>query len=95
MGYSAFHLGYRGMAEARPNTRAKWKLNILLLVSELHVDVAHRGGDGVQHFFPLCPIPENGESGVCIRFVELVSPIFKVAGIVEQLAREQLFQTMG
>ena len=28
---------------------------LFLLVGELHVDVAHRSGDGVQHFFPLCP----------------------------------------
>ena len=60
-GYSAFHLvtvNGGGSSEYTGKVEVEY---LFLLVGELHVDVAHRGGDGVQHFFPLCPpIPENG-----------------------------------
>ena len=60
-GYSAFHLvtvNGGGSSEYTGKVEVEY---LFLLVGELHVDVAHRGGDGVQHFFPLCPpIPGNG-----------------------------------
>ena len=88
-GYGAFHLvtvNGGGSSEYAGKVEVEY---LFLLVGELHVDVAHRSGDGVQHFFPLCPPFQETGVIVCIRFVELVFPFFNGRHIVEQLAGEK------
>ncbi len=54
-GYGAFHLvavNGGGSSEYTGKVEVEY---LFLLVGELHVDVAHRSGDGVQHFFSIVP----------------------------------------